>query len=141
MVGLFFGLLTLVGLLFYRDFGVSWDEPTDHLNGIVNVKYIGQRLAPELARRQPTYATIPELANYSYEPWLGFSAAAGIPKEIRDRLNSALRQSMGSPAVKTMLSGFGYRIIASSSSEMREAIQHDITSYRVLARSGRVTPE
>lgn len=86
-------------------------------------------------------AGIPELANYSYEPWLGFSAAAGIPKEIRDRLNSALRQSMDSPAVKTMLSGFGYRIIASSSSEMREAIQHDITSYRVLARSGRVTPE
>lgn len=84
---------------------------------------------------------IPELANYSYEPWMGFSAAAGIPKEIRDRLNGALRQSMDSPAVKAMLFGFGYRIIASSSSEMIEAIQHDITSYRVLARSGRVKPE
>lgn len=86
-------------------------------------------------------AAIPELTNYSYEPWLGFSAAAGIPKEIRDRLNSALRQSMDSPAVKALLTGFGYRIIASSSSEMSEAIQQDLSSYRVLARSGRVTPE
>ncbi|GAA3937251.1 glycosyltransferase family 39 protein [Hymenobacter algoricola] len=64
VVPAFFGLLTLLGLLLHRDFGVSWDEPTDHLNGIVNAKYIGQQLAPELARRQATYATIPELANY-----------------------------------------------------------------------------
>lgn len=84
---------------------------------------------------------IPELSNYSYEPWLGFSAAAGIPKEIRDRLSSVLRQSMDSPEVKKMLSGFGYQIIASSSVEMEEAIQQDLNSYRVLAQSGRVTPE
>lgn len=96
-------------------------------------------LLPDIVTARET--GIPELANYSYEPWLGFSATAGIPKDVRDRLNSALSQSMTSPAVKARLSSFGYRIIASSPAEMSDAIQQDITSYQVLARSGRVTPE
>ncbi|WP_324673713.1 hypothetical protein [Hymenobacter sp. GOD-10R] len=64
LVGLFFGALLLVGVLVYRDYGVSTDEVVHHLNGMVNVKYIGQRLAPELARRQASYATIPDLKGY-----------------------------------------------------------------------------
>ena len=40
------------------------DEVVDHLNGMVNVKYIGQRLAPRLAQQQAAYASIPDLHNY-----------------------------------------------------------------------------
>ncbi|OUJ70238.1 hypothetical protein BXP70_25105 [Hymenobacter crusticola] len=61
---MFFGLLLALGLLVYRDYGVSTDEVVHHLNGMVNVKYIGQRLAPELARHQASYASIPDLNGY-----------------------------------------------------------------------------
>jgi len=64
IVFLFFGLLLLLGLGIYRDYGVSTDEVVDHLNGMVNVKYIGQRLAPRLAQQQASYASIPDLHNY-----------------------------------------------------------------------------
>ncbi|SNC77166.1 4-amino-4-deoxy-L-arabinose transferase [Hymenobacter gelipurpurascens] len=61
LVGAFFGLLTLLGVGLYRDYGVGWDEQVDRLNGIINAKYVALKLAPELARQQPTFADIPEM--------------------------------------------------------------------------------
>ncbi|MCA8832890.1 hypothetical protein [Hymenobacter pini] len=61
VVGAFFGLLTLLGVALYRDYGVGWDEQLDRLNGIINAKYVALQLAPELARRQATFAQIPDM--------------------------------------------------------------------------------
>ncbi|TGD78578.1 ArnT family glycosyltransferase [Hymenobacter wooponensis] len=61
VVGGFFGLLILLGLGLYRAYGVGWDEQIDRLNGIINAKYVAMQLAPELAKRQPTFAEIPDL--------------------------------------------------------------------------------
>lgn len=61
LVGAFFGLLVLLGVGLYRDYGVGWDEQVDRLNGIINAKYVALKLAPELARRQPTFADIPDM--------------------------------------------------------------------------------
>ncbi|WP_045687017.1 hypothetical protein [Hymenobacter sp. AT01-02] len=61
IVGAFFGLLALLGVLLHRDYGVSWDEPTDHLNGLVNVKYIVGLVAPEKVAQEPTTQLIPPL--------------------------------------------------------------------------------
>ena len=43
-VSLFFITLTLVGLNVYRDYGISWDEPTQHYSGIVTLKNVLVRL-------------------------------------------------------------------------------------------------
>ncbi|SNC77164.1 hypothetical protein SAMN06265337_3744 [Hymenobacter gelipurpurascens] len=64
VVGAFFGLLALLGVALHRDYGVSWDEPTDHLNGLVNVKYIAELLAPEKIRQEPSTRLIPPLKGY-----------------------------------------------------------------------------
>lgn len=64
IVGSFFGLLVLLGVLVHNDYGVSTDEPAHHMHGMVNVKYIADMVAPELARRQPQYARIPPLQGY-----------------------------------------------------------------------------
>ncbi|HEX8426206.1 hypothetical protein [Hymenobacter sp.] len=65
IVGVFFGLLLLLGISLHRDYGVSWDEPTDHQNGAVNGRYVAELLFPDLLRGHPTLATIPPLANYA----------------------------------------------------------------------------
>ncbi|SMB88076.1 hypothetical protein SAMN00120144_1151 [Hymenobacter roseosalivarius DSM 11622] len=65
VVGLFFGLLLLTGLLLHRDYGVSVDEPRHKLNAMVNIKYVGDLLAPELVRRQAGTELIPALKGYS----------------------------------------------------------------------------
>ncbi|UOQ54220.1 hypothetical protein [Hymenobacter cellulosivorans] len=58
----FFALLTLLGILLHRDYGLSWDEQLDRLNGIISVKYVALRLAPELARQQESFAAIPDMS-------------------------------------------------------------------------------
>ncbi|QIL77068.1 hypothetical protein [Hymenobacter sp. HDW8] len=63
--GGFFGLLLLTGLLVHRDYGVSVDEPRHRLNGMVNIKYVGELLAPELVRRQAGNELIPALKGWS----------------------------------------------------------------------------
>ena len=62
LVGAFFGLLAVLGMALHRDYGVGWDEQLDRLNGIINAKYVALRLAPELARRQATFAQIPAMS-------------------------------------------------------------------------------
>lgn len=80
-----------------------------------------------------------QLAAYSYEPWLGFSAAAGTPPDVAQRLQKALRAALLTSEAKAALATLGYRVVASSAQEMRDAIVQDMTLYRVLLRSGRVS--
>ncbi|MGH8845829.1 MAG: Bug family tripartite tricarboxylate transporter substrate binding protein [Polaromonas sp.] len=80
------------------------------------------------------------LASYEYEPWLGFSVATGVPPAVRERLTMALRNALRS-AEANQLQTLGYRVVASTPAEMREAVVADIAEYKVLARSGRVKPE
>lgn len=80
------------------------------------------------------------LASYEYEPWLGFSVAAGVPLVVRERLSMALRNALRSPEAN-QLQTLGYRVVASTPAEMRKAVDADIVGYKVLARSGRVKPE
>ncbi|UOG74744.1 glycosyltransferase family 39 protein [Hymenobacter tibetensis] len=63
-VGAFFSLLLVLGLCLHRDYGVSWDETTDHQNGAVNGRYVAELLFPGLLRGNPKLAAIPPLANY-----------------------------------------------------------------------------
>jgi len=61
----FFGSLLLLGIWLHRDYGVSWDEPTDHQNGSVSGRYVAELLLPGLLRGNPTLATIPPITNYT----------------------------------------------------------------------------
>ena len=79
------------------------------------------------------------LNSYSYEPWLGFSAAAGVPQDVSARLQRAVRLALDKPEARQTLARLGYRVAASSPQEMRDAIVQDMTLYRVLLRSGRVS--
>lgn len=82
---------------------------------------------------------IDALSSYSYEPWLGFSAAAGVPQDASARLQRALRSALQTAEARQTLGRLGYRVVASGPKEMRDAIVQDMTLYRVLLRSGRVS--
>jgi hypothetical protein len=65
VVKLFFGVLLGLGGLVFSDYGVSWDEESNRTNGMVNVRYIGELVAPNWMARQPRHANVPLLAGYS----------------------------------------------------------------------------
>ena len=63
-VRIYFGLLLLLGLGCYKDYGVSWDEPVDRINGMVSAKYVGGLLAPDWTSHQMGFAGTPDIHGY-----------------------------------------------------------------------------
>ena len=61
VVRLYFGLLLLLGLLCFRDYGVSWDEEVLRTNGMVSAKYVAGLVAPEWTARQAKFANIRDI--------------------------------------------------------------------------------
>ncbi|WP_156109096.1 hypothetical protein [Hymenobacter sp. APR13] len=61
----FFVTLLLLGIALHRDYGVSWDEPNNHLNGLVTLKYLANLLpADNTLRHHPTFLTTPNLREF-----------------------------------------------------------------------------
>lgn len=59
---IFFIIYLLFGLLIVNDYGISWDEPTSRMNGLVNLKYIASIL--ELDGVLARYQNIPNLMDW-----------------------------------------------------------------------------
>ncbi|WP_191907042.1 glycosyltransferase family protein [Adhaeribacter soli] len=64
-VATFFGLYLLLGLLIYKDYGISFDEQLSRENGIVNAKYLVEKLAPRVLEGREFCPRCPPLENYS----------------------------------------------------------------------------
>jgi hypothetical protein len=65
VVALFFGGLLLLGAVLLPAYGTSWDEPADHLNGLVSLRYVAGRLAPAwVARHAEQFRNVPDLMGY-----------------------------------------------------------------------------
>lgn len=43
-VSIYFGIWLAMGLILYSNYGISIDEPTERITGIVNINYIGEKL-------------------------------------------------------------------------------------------------
>lgn len=58
----FFAIYLVIGLNSFADFGVSWDEPTSRVNGLVNLKYVGEIFSPALLTNAVTSS--PDLSTW-----------------------------------------------------------------------------
>src|SRR5262245_34831895 len=63
LVPLFFVVLFVTGLIVYRDYGISWDEPINRYNGEVSAAYINEKLNYALAPKEVT-RDLPNLPSY-----------------------------------------------------------------------------
>ena len=63
-VKVYFILVLLLGLWVCKDYGVSWDESIDRVNGLVNAKYIAATFAPQWTANQAVFASVPEFATH-----------------------------------------------------------------------------
>jgi tripartite-type tricarboxylate transporter receptor subunit TctC len=99
---------------------------TDILGGTIKMMFINQDvalqhiragklrpLAVSSAQRNPLYPDVPTVAESGYKgfealSWSGMSMPKGTPKPIADKLEAALVQAMGSPAVRQKLESQGF---------------------------------
>ena len=59
---IFFVAYFFIGVFHVADYGVSWDEPTSRMNGLVNTKYLGELLFPILL--SPEISAVPNLHDW-----------------------------------------------------------------------------
>jgi tripartite-type tricarboxylate transporter receptor subunit TctC len=89
-------------------------------------------LAPEL----PTLSEA-GLRGFHVNTWYGIFGPAGMPREIVDRLNAALKTSLKNPAVRERLTAQGFDIVPSTPEEFALALKEEIDTWaKVVKQSG-----
>jgi len=88
--------------------------------------------------RHPGFPDVPTLAetlvpDYDVVSWLGFTAPAGLPPAVRNRLHEALRQAMARPEIKGKLEELGNDTRVSTPAEFRARVEADMARWRPLA--------
>ncbi|MHA4895127.1 hypothetical protein ACXZ1K_10260 [Pedobacter sp. PWIIR3] len=63
-ISLFFISFLILGLLIFKDFGISSDEGTNRRNGAVTAKYLAKKIAPGYVAKNPTLTELPDLHDY-----------------------------------------------------------------------------
>jgi tripartite-type tricarboxylate transporter receptor subunit TctC len=89
-------------------------------------------LAPEL----PTLSEA-GLRGFHVNTWYGIFGPAGMPREIVDRLNTALKTSLKNPAVRERLTAQGFDIVPSTPEEFALALKEEIDTWaKVVKQAG-----
>ena len=95
-------------------------------------------LAVTSKERHPGFTNVPTIAetllpDYDVVSWLGFTAPAGLPPAIRDRLYEAFERAMARPEVKFKLEELGNDTRVTSPAEFRARVEADMARWRPLA--------
>lgn len=103
-------------------------------------------LAVTGARRSPLLPDVPTVAELGFPGfaaghWGGFSAPAGTPPAVIEKLNAAIVASLQNPKVREVLRGQGLEIIGNTPEEFRKEIDDEIELWsKVISNSG-IKPE
>jgi tripartite-type tricarboxylate transporter receptor subunit TctC len=86
----------------------------------------------------PTIEQALKLKGFEADQWYGFVAPVGTPKEIIDKLNIAINNSLGGEALKARLQSEGAIATPSSPEKFGELIRQELARWRPVMTSGRV---
>ncbi|MPZ58672.1 MAG: tripartite tricarboxylate transporter substrate binding protein [Rhizobiales bacterium] len=111
------------------------------VRGIINDKKARALATSGTSRSQamPDVPTVAEAGVPGYEviSWNGFFGPSGIPKEVIDTVNKAMREIMADEAVKKRYAALGIEAKASSPEELKARLAGDIKKWGdVIQRAG-----
>lgn len=96
-------------------------------------------LATTGTRRAPTLPDIPTLVEAGmpdvvFQAWMSLMAPAGTPAEAIDKLQQSAAQAMQAPAVRKQLDELGFAVVGSSSAELGQHIETEISRWRAIVQ-------
>lgn len=103
-------------------------------------------LAITSATRNPNYPDVPTIAEtavkgFEVYEWNGIFAPAATPREIVQRLNSALREVLESTQVKARIYALGSRVVASSPEDFRKFLAQEDVRWAATVKAGGMQKE
>jgi tripartite-type tricarboxylate transporter receptor subunit TctC len=97
-------------------------------------------------KRIAQFPEVPTLAELGYKDmevysWQAFVAPKGLPKEVRNRLESGLIQVVTTGAGRTNLENGGWEVVGSSGAQLRETLVREIALWRDVIKTANIKIE
>ena len=88
----------------------------------------------------PTFAEV-GLAPVNRMSFLGVSAPRGTPKDVVDRLNSAVKAALGDAGVKGRIEATGAIVVGNSAEEYQKQVSDELLIYKRVVLEQKLKPE
>jgi len=103
-------------------------------------------IAISSAKRSPLLPNVPTLdevgvKGYEAATFTGIFAPAGIPKNVLERLNGALRKALRNDTVRERFGGMGVEIMDMSQAQFAAYVRTDYAKWQKVAREGNIVVE
>jgi tripartite-type tricarboxylate transporter receptor subunit TctC len=97
-------------------------------------------IAVTTPKRTAVMPDVPTLAesgypDFAFATWQAVVGPAGLPKEVVDKLNSAIRDAMATPDVQAQFLGFGTDAATSSPEELGRLLATEVAKIKRIAQS------
>jgi tripartite-type tricarboxylate transporter receptor subunit TctC len=107
---------------------------------------LARPLAITSATRNPNYPDVPTIAEtavkgFEVYEWNGIFAPAATPREIVQRLNTALREVLESTQVKARIYALGSRVVASSPEDFRKFLVQEDARWAATVKAAGIQKE
>lgn len=98
------------------------------------------------ARREAVLPDVPTLAEAGfpdlvYEGWCGLWGPRGLAGDVTARINAAVNQAAGEPAIRDRMANLGLTALAETPQRFAEIIAAEIPRNEALVRAARIQPE
>jgi tripartite-type tricarboxylate transporter receptor subunit TctC len=104
-------------------------------NGAVALAVAGDARLPALPNTMTTAQA--DLPQYKFDGWFGLGAPAGVPRDILERLNTALNESLNDPAVRVRFEEIGAVPIGLELDKARIFLTDEVVKYRdIITKAG-----
>ncbi len=101
-------------------------------------------LAVSGARRSPSLPDVPTLREagvpLDFEPWLGFAAPKGLPREVQTKLAAAFSEALRMPEVRSVLEADGTTKVPADTSGpgMARRVERELAEFRKNVKPGTI---
>ncbi len=111
--------------------GVS--GPTPHIrSGLIKLLAVTNKVRVKDWPNTPAVAET--LAGWDSNGWFGYSAPAGTPKEIVQRLNTEINKAMRSPEIVEQMAQYGLTVVTESPEYFAQELLKDYNKYGKLVK-------
>ncbi len=111
--------------------GVS--GPTPHIrSGLIKLLAVTNKVRVKDWPNTPAVAET--VAGWDSNGWFGYSAPAGTPKEIVQRLNTEINKAMKSPEIVEQMAQYGLAVVAESPEYFAQELLKDYNKYGKLVK-------
>jgi tripartite-type tricarboxylate transporter receptor subunit TctC len=89
----------------------------------------------------PNFATVAEsgVPGYEVNTWMGVFAPAGTPKSVTAKIETAIKEAVAMPDVRTRFESTGANMRSGTAEEMRQVLAADIAKWARLVKEKHIT--